>query len=260
MHETREPSYHRLVTETKEAVRAYWDARPCGEGLTHASRGSHEYFAEIEAEKDRLEPYLPAFAGFAASAGLDVLEVGCGVGTDTARFARAGAHVTAVDLTETAVELTRARLADEGLDGVVCQADAEALPFPKESFDLVYSWGVLHHTADTARAIRETRRMLRPNGEARIMLYNARSFFALGVWVRGGLLSGRPMSPATALATRLESPGTKAYTRDGIAALFAPYSTFEVETIATPYDRRVVGPLAPLAPRFGWNHLVRARP
>jgi ubiquinone/menaquinone biosynthesis C-methylase UbiE len=228
--------------------------------LTRASRGSHEYFAEIEAEKDRLEPYLPAFAGFGASGGLDVLEVGCGVGTDTARFARAGARVTAVDLTETAVELARARLADEGLSGVVRQADAEALPFPDGSFDIVYSWGVLHHTADTAGAIRETRRVLRPDGEARIMLYNANSFFALGVWVRGGVLSGRPLSRATALATRLESPGTKAYTRAEIDALFAPFSTVDVETITTPYDRRVVGSVAPLTPRFGWNHLVRARP
>ena len=207
------------VVETKRAVRAYWDDRPCGEGLTQAPRGSHEYFAAIEDAKNRLEPYVHSFAGFTASRGLDVLEIGCGVGTDTVRFARAGARVTAVDLSETAVALTTERLADEELEGDVREADAESLPFADASFDLVYSWGVLHHTPDTARAIREVERVLRPSGEARIMLYNSRSFFAAGVWGRSMFRSRRGMSPAEAHATGLESPGTKAYTRNEVRVL-----------------------------------------
>lgn len=247
------------VVETKRAVRAYWDDRPCGEGLTQAPRGSHEYFAAIEDAKNRLEPYVHSFAGFTASRGLDVLEIGCGVGTDTVRFARAGARVTAVDLSETAVALTTERLADEELEGDVREADAESLPFADASFDLVYSWGVLHHTPDTARAIREVERVLRPSGEARIMLYNSRSFFAAGVWGRSMFRSRRGMSPAEALATGLESPGTKAYTRNEVRVLFGPFPTVEIATVATPYDRRVAGPVARALPALGWNHLVRAR-
>ena len=202
----------------------------------------------------------PSFAGFTAARGLDVLEIGCGVGTDTVRFARSGARVTAVDLSETAVALTAERLADEGLEGDVREADAESLPFTDDSFDLVYSWGVLHHTPDTARAIREVERVLRPAGEARIMLYNSRSFFAAGVWARAVFRSRRALSPAEALATGLESPGTKAYTRDEVRALFDPFPTVEIATVATPYDRRVAGPIARAVPALGWNHLVRARP
>jgi ubiquinone/menaquinone biosynthesis C-methylase UbiE len=248
------------VVETKQAVRAYWDDRPCGEGLTRAPRGSHEYFAAIEEAKNRLEPYVHSFAAFTAAHGLEVLEIGCGVGTDTVRFARSGARVTAIDLSETAVALTAERLADEGLEGAVREADAESLPFADGSFDLVYSWGVLHHTPDTARAIGEVERVLRPSGQARIMLYNSRSFFAAGVWARAMFRSRRAMSAAEALATGLESPGTKAYTRNEVTALFKPFRTVEIETVATPYDRRVAGLVARALPPLGWNHLVRARP
>jgi ubiquinone/menaquinone biosynthesis C-methylase UbiE len=245
------------MADGKDAVRAYWEERPCGSGLTEAEAGSDQYFADIEAAKDDLEPYVHEFAQFPAWSGRDVLEIGCGLGTDTVRFARAGARITGVDLTDTAVELTRRRLEAESLDGVARQADAEELPFADASFDLVYSWGVLHHTPDTRRAVREAHRVLRPNGEARIMLYNSRSLFALGVWLRRGLIQRRSLTEA--LAT-VESPGTKGYTKAELDELFAPFASVQIETIATPYDRRVGGPLAGVVPQFGWNHLIRARP
>jgi SAM-dependent methyltransferase len=241
----------------KTQVQSYWDAKPCGDGLTEAERGTSRYFEDVEAAKDRLEPYVHHFAEFARWRDRDVLEIGCGVGTDTVRFARAGARVTAVDLTDTAVALTRRHLETEGLDGVVRQADAEDLPFADSSFDLVYSWGVLHHTPDTKRAVREVARVLRPNGEARVMLYNRRSFFAFGVWILRGAVSRRSL--AAVLAT-VESPGTKGYTRNELRELFAPFGSVEIRTIATAYDRRVAGPLANIPPRAGWNHLIRARP
>lgn len=247
-----------MVTTQKDLVRRFWDERPCGDRLASAERGTPEYFAAIEAAKDGLEPFVYEIAEFGRWAGKDVLEVGCGVGTDTARFARAGARITAIDLTETAVELARRWLAAESLPGNTLQADAERLPFDAASFDLVYSWGVLHHTPDTRRALDEVRRVLRPDGEARIMLYNRRSFFALGVWARYSLLRGRPASVATVLARHLESPGTRAYTRNELRALFAAFARVEISTRATAYDRRLVGPLADLMPSAGWFHCVRA--
>jgi SAM-dependent methyltransferase len=243
------------MTEAKTRVRRYWDEQPCGEQLTGAARGSDEYFDDIERAKDRLEPYEHRFADYSRWRDRDVLEVGCGLGTDTVRFARAGARVTALDIAPTAVELTRRHLDAEGLAAAVVQADAEELPFADGSFDLVYSWGVVHHTPDTARAVREVARVLRPGGEARVMLYNRHSLFAFGVWLLRGARQRRSLTKA--LAT-VESPGTKAYTRREVEALFAMFDEVEIETVVTPYDRRVAGPLAGTLPSLGWNHLVRA--
>ena len=105
-----------------------------------------------------------------------MLEIGCGCGSEAELFARAGAHYTAIDLTNAAVSITRKRFQLLGLEGRFVQGDAENLPFPSGSFDLVYSHGVLHHTPDTARTIREIYRVLSPGGRAVIMLYYRNSF------------------------------------------------------------------------------------
>jgi SAM-dependent methyltransferase len=107
---------------------------------------------------------------------LRVLEIGCGLGTDGAQFAKAGADYTGVDLTEAAVELARRRFELFNLPGTFRTADAENLDFDDASFDLVYSHGVLHHTPDTVRAVREIHRVLRPQGRAVVMLYHRDSY------------------------------------------------------------------------------------
>jgi ubiquinone/menaquinone biosynthesis C-methylase UbiE len=119
---------------------------------------------------------LQSAAGFENTHGLRVLEIGCGCGSEAERFVRAGARYTAVDLTNAAVSITRRRFQLGGLEGRFVQADAEDLPFDDGSFDLVYSHGVLHHTPDTPRTIREVHRVLAPTGRAVIMLYYRNSF------------------------------------------------------------------------------------
>lgn len=246
----------------KSSVRSYWEQEPCGTSTATAEPGTRAFYDEVERERYRLEPYIHSFASFESWRGRRVLEVGVGLGTDFVQFVRAGADAVGVDLTEAAVASVRRRVALEGLDADVLVADAEDLPFPDASFDLVYSYGVLHHTPDTARALAEIRRVLRPDGEARIMLYSRRSWFALGVWVRYALLRGRPWHTISrSLAENLESPGTKAYTERELAALFAEFAAVRVERMVTPYDRRVAGPLARLTgPRFGWFMGIVARP
>ena len=191
-----------------------------------------------------------------------MLEVGVGLGTDFVCFVRAGAEATGIDLTEAAVAAVRDRLALEGLEAELRVADAEALPFGDGEFDLVYSWGVLHHTPNTEQALNEVRRVLNPGGEARIMLYSRRSWVALGVWLRHGVLRGAPhRTPAELLAQWMESPGTKAYTQAELDALFAGFSRVRYERFITPYDRRVGGPLAARFPsRFGWFVGIIAKP
>ena len=162
--------------ETKTLVQQYWNANPCGSKFTQRSIGSREFFEEIESHRYRSEWHIPRLVGFANWAGRDVLEVGCGLGTDAVQFARNGAQYTGVDLTPRSIELTALRFRQEKLNGRFLNADAENLPFPDASFDLVYSHGVLHHTPDTERAIEEVHRVLKPGGQAIIMLYHRRSY------------------------------------------------------------------------------------
>lgn len=250
------------MSETlKERVRAYWQAEPCGTSTTAAEPGTREFYADVERRRYELEPFIPGFADFERWRDKRVLEVGIGLGTDFVRFVRAGADATGVDLTEAAVEAVRERLALEGLEADLQVADAESLPFADGEFDLVYSWGVLHHTPDTERALAEVRRVLRPGGEARVMLYSRRSWVALGVWLRYGVLRGRPFATPTELLARwMESPGTKAYTQRELDDLFAGFPDVRYERFVTPYDRRVGGPLASRLPRqFGWFVGIVAR-
>jgi SAM-dependent methyltransferase len=239
---------------TKSDVRLHWDADPCGARLAEAPRGSPAFFAQVEAARYALEPFIPEFADFERWSGRDVLEVGTGLGTDFVRFGRAGARLTGIDLTTAAVDLVGRRLELEGLSADVRVGDAEALPFANASFDLVYSWGVLHHTPDTRQALAEVRRVLRSDGEARIMLYSRRSWVAAGVWLRYGLARGRPWnSISELLAAHMESPGTKAYTQRELEELFREFTDVRLTRFTTPYDRRVGGPLVKLlGPRLGW--------
>jgi SAM-dependent methyltransferase len=247
--------------EQKRRVREYWEADPCGSEHATAPEGSPEFFAEVERTRYALEPYIASCADFEGARGLRVLEIGVGLGTDFVNFARAGAEVTGVDLTEHAVELVRRRLELEGLEGEVMRADAESLPFEDGSFDRIYSWGVLHHTPDTARSVAEALRVLAPGGEVVVMLYGRRSWVAYGFWVRHALLRGRPWrSVSDVLAAHMESDGTKAYTPSELRRLFANLDDLRVESVATSYDRAISRGLQRLTgDRLGWFLVVHGR-
>src|SRR3954447_24379727 len=131
-------------------VREYWNSRPCN--IRHSPKpvGTREYFDEVEARKYMVEFHIPGFADFASWKGKKVLEIGCGIGTDTMNFARAGAQVTAVDLTERSLEVARQRAKVFQLEDRITfiQANAEDLSsyVPVQEYDLIYSFGVIHHT------------------------------------------------------------------------------------------------------------------
>src|SRR4051812_38474303 len=138
----------------KDRVRSFWQANPCGVKFADAEPGTRLFYERVEEHRYGKEWHIPAAADFAGARGLRVLEIGCGLGTDGAQFARAGADYTGVDLTESAVELARRRFELFELAGRFEVADAEGLEFADESFDVVYSHGVLHHTPDAERAVR----------------------------------------------------------------------------------------------------------
>jgi len=165
--------------DAKLETQRQWNANPCGADVAEdLERGSPAFFRSVEEHRYGVyAPWLKEAVGFPSFAGCRLLEIGPGLGTDHAQFARAGARTYAIDLTKTHLELTRRRFALEQLETRLARADAESLPFADASFDAVYSFGVLHHTPDTAKAVEEARRVLKPGGVAVISLYHRHSAF-----------------------------------------------------------------------------------
>jgi ubiquinone/menaquinone biosynthesis C-methylase UbiE len=182
-----------LVTDNaakSEAVRL-WTADPCGPAVT-APSGSREAIEQLLAGRREYASWFSRTLAYENTAGLDVLDVGCGQGIDLVEYARSGARASGIDLTPRHVELARSHLEALELTATVVQGDAEQLPFADVSFDVVSSNGVLHHTPDMPGALREIRRVLRPGGTARIIVYNRNSlqYWIMQVGVRGILQRG----------------------------------------------------------------------
>jgi SAM-dependent methyltransferase len=157
-----------------DAIARYWNDHIHDLQMTRQPVGSPEFFADLDDYRfDKLH-YLPRLVDFNAFKGRAVLEVGCGVGIDLVRFARGGAHVTGVDLSQTAIDLAERNVSQHQLaDRVDLRvANAEALPFADDTFDVVYGHGVVQYTADPARLLQEARRVLKPGGRGIFMVYN----------------------------------------------------------------------------------------
>ena len=179
--------------------RSWWNRNPMAydwHDTMQADPGTAAYFDEIDRRFYESSPFYDTpfpFEFFTPSSllnGADVLEIGCGLGSHAELIAGAGGRLTAIDLTPTAIENTTRRLALRGLDANVRLMDAEHLEFPDASFDLVWSWGVIHHSSDPDAILAQMLRVLRPGGQVRLMIYHQHSFFAWYSWIRG-LLSGK---------------------------------------------------------------------
>jgi len=171
------------------SVREYWDRRPCNLRHSAAPIGTREYFDEVEWRKYFVEPHIPVFAQFDRWAGRRVLEIGCGLGTDTINFARAGAEVTAVDVSSRSLDLARQRSEIFGVAGRIrfVEADAERLSsfVEPQPYDLVYSFGVIHHSPLPSRILDEIRRhFVDSSSTLKLMLYHRRSLKVLGILFR----------------------------------------------------------------------------
>jgi ubiquinone/menaquinone biosynthesis C-methylase UbiE len=166
-------------------VQQYWNEYINDIEVAHSEIGTKEFFDEIEAYRYQKLAYLPRVVSFQSYKGKKVLEIGCGVGIDSLQFARAGADLTAIDLTPNAIKLARQNLEVHGYQATFINANAEALDFPDNHFDVVYSNGVLHHTPRPEKAIAEVLRVLKPGGEAVILLYKKHSWMHLLTNIKG---------------------------------------------------------------------------
>lgn len=173
-----------------DAVRDYWNARPCNIRHSAQPKGTREYFDEVEARKYLVEPHIPGFAEFGRWNGKKVLEIGCGIGTDTMNFLRGGAQVTSVDLSTESLKMAAERAEVYGLADRVTfhQANAELLSetVPVEPYDLVYSFGVIHHTPHPERVLDEIRKYVRPGSTIKLMMYYTFSWKVLWILMSYG--------------------------------------------------------------------------
>lgn len=145
-----------------------------GDEITWFERGTDRYFEELEHQRYRSHRHLLPWIR-SMQPGKSVLEIGCGIGLDSYQLAKHGMHLTAIDLTEIAINIVKARFQANNLSARFDVGDATKLQYADDTFDYVYSFGVLHHATDTEKTIREVFRVLKPGGEAKIMLYNRHS-------------------------------------------------------------------------------------
>lgn len=216
--------------DLKHEVEKFWNSDPCG---TRYLDGQDDFEAHSRARYE-LEPYIPEFAQFAASRDLKVLEIGVGMGADYLEWLKAGAQATGIDMSSASLERARRRCESAGFVPDLRVADAEHLPFTDESFDVVYSYGVMHHSPDTERCLREAWRVLKPGGEARIMVYHHPSLTGAMLWLRYGVLRGKSIRQT--VYERLESPGTKTYTKTEIASLMKGFENVAIRQVFSPGD------------------------
>lgn len=225
----------------KQRVKDFWDAQTCGSQFSQSEKFGLAYFEEIEKDRYNKEPEILEFADFQSGQGKVVLEVGTGAATDFLQWARHCDQLYGIDLTPQSVEHARRRLELYGLKAnQIVVADAENLPFPNDMFDIVYSWGVIHHSPDTPQALAEIVRVLKKGGQARIMIYNRQSVLAYFFWVKHALLKGRPFkSIAWVLDNYMESKGTKGYTIHEVKKMLESQQVTinELKTYFTYYDR-----------------------
>jgi SAM-dependent methyltransferase len=264
----REASADMDVSGPKAEVREFWDAASCGEIYAEGVSAEHRFRKQADA-RYRLEPYIRDFARFEEGSGQDVLEIGVGMGADHLEWAKSGPRrLAGVDLTPRAVAWTAQRLAAHGYASELKEGDAERLFFPDDSFDIVYSWGVLHHSPDTPQAFREAHRVLRPGGTLRAMIYHRPSFVGLMLWARYALGARRPARSLTDIyACHLESPGTKGYTVSEARRLMAPFDACEIRSAVSFADlllgeagQQHKGGGLTIAKRFWPRPLVRRLP
>jgi ubiquinone/menaquinone biosynthesis C-methylase UbiE len=243
---------------TVETVKDFWQAHVNNEYYTEERRASEAYFREIEDRRYSFHYHLrDLFSRLRGSHG-KLLEIGCGIGVDSIQLAKCGFDVTAVDLTENALAVAREFAAHRAVGIDFRLGNAESLEFPDESFDAVYSFGVLHHTPDIEKSVAEVRRVLKPGGTAYVMLYHRASLVNLV----HRLLRLPYESPRN---RKDHCPVVYTFSRRAVRRLFGEFSAISVRA-EYPFTFGF-GPLGARSPLWfrralgraiGWHLMIRA--
>ena len=247
----------------KEAVKDFWNHASCGEDMYLVGFTKDDYLFQAS-ERYRLESQL-TFGEFQKFKDKKTLEIGVGLGADHQKLAEAGAILTGIDLTERAINHTKRRFDLFGIESNVFAADAESLPFEDESFEALYSWGVIHHSPNTPKIVEEIYRVLKKGAFVKIMIYHKKSIIGYMLWLRYALLAFKPWRSLDDLYYHhLESLGTKAYTYEEAKVLFSKFEIISIESPLTHGDlltsdvgQRHRGRLLSLARRFWPRRLLQ---
>lgn len=222
--------------ESIEDVKNFWNKQSCGEALYLHDENKASYELQ-RAKRYQLEPEIPIFAQFDQFAHKNVLEIGVGLGADHQMFAENKANLFGIDLTSRAIEHVKKRFSLFGLYSQLAVCNAESLHFENNSFDLIYSWGVIHHSPNTQQIVNEIYRTLKPGGVAKVMIYHKYSLVGYMLWLRFALLSLKPLTTLKKIYSEyLESPGTKAYSKREAEILFSEFSAVKIKTVLTHAD------------------------
>lgn len=252
---------------TIDCVKAFWDANCCNINHSKLPLGTKEYFEEVEKKKYFVEPHIPSFAEFEKWKGKEVLEIGCGIGTDSINFARHGAKLTIIELSESSLNITKQRFQVFGLQATFIRANAEHLSFyvNKEHFDLVYSFGVIHHTPRPQAVIAEIDKVLKPGGELRLMLYSKYSTKNLMIHMGRAQPEAKRGCPlALALSKRdiknLLSPlQIYEFRKDHIFTYKIPEYKQNLYVRRFPWNWMPTASIRWLEKRLGWHSLIKAK-
>jgi 2-polyprenyl-3-methyl-5-hydroxy-6-metoxy-1,4-benzoquinol methylase len=245
-------------------VRDYWNNRPCNVKHSNKEIGSKDYFNEVEFRKYFVEPHIPKFADFNLWKGKKVLEIGCGIGTDAINFARAGADYTGIDLSSESINLTKKRFELFNLNGRLEVINAEELNL-ESSFDLIYSFGVIHHSPNPKKIIESAYKLCKPDGQLRLMLYAKNSWKAAMIeaqFDQPEAQSGCPIAYAfdNEDCNRLLSPFFQitSITQDHIFPfVIDKYKNYEYELL--PWFKEMPKNIFDaLCKNFGWHLLIKA--
>lgn len=267
----------RIVTGDpyKDQVQDQWNEDACGsQYVEKAKEGTLEWYLEAERYRyDVYGPWMPKVMEFDKHAGKKVIEIGGGMGTDLAQFAKNGAIVTDFDLSAGHLEHAKRSFRLRGLKGEFVHGDGENIPFPDNTFDVVYSNGVIHHTPDTAGVVRHMFRILKPGGKAIIMVYAENSWHywreqVIGLGVNKGQLASRSMgwimSGSVEMNSRGQRPLVKVYTKERLRDLFSGagferISIVQRQMVKEELPARLQWFPVSLAGRIaGWNLIIKA--
>jgi 2-polyprenyl-3-methyl-5-hydroxy-6-metoxy-1,4-benzoquinol methylase len=205
---------------TIEEVKKFWNDRPCN--VRHSSKevGTEEYFNEVERKKFFVEPHILGFTNFEQWNGKKVLEIGCGLATAGINFALSGSDYTGVELSEESLSLAKKRFEVFGQTGTFYSGNAEQLSsfVPVETYDLIYSFGVIHHSPHPEKIVAEIKKYMNENSVLKIMLYAKNS------WKNYMIDAGLDQPEA-----QYGCPIANTYTKEDVVELLDGYEVLSIE-------------------------------